>query len=329
MGVAEELSRLAELRDRGVLTQKEFDQKKRQLLKGGKAGPTRLMQFAAGLVAIVILGSFAYTGLQKWLSKPDENELACDSPEIIETATNVLNRHVTNLKNQFGIFGELALPGIQFHGIDDAEELYRDKQSGFIACLATARGTKGEGQIAYTVTWHDRAIGKFWVELANPAQMQKKYSGRLDDSAEIAPTPPMPPREELLDVLADMKKSMPPEESDDAANDTPSLTTTDVHANSGYEENLFTGRCLLEVGGRRYIDGQCPINESPDGSFSIGAAESVPLRFFATVRITGKRLAEGHWNEEEGTNHAHAPLGKLRFERGCWQNESAKVCAWR
>ena len=104
---------------------------------------------------------------------------------------------------------------------------------------------------------------------------------------------------------------------------------TNVPVESGYEESVFMGNCLLEVSGRKYIDAQCPINMSSDGSFSIGAAESIPLRFFATVRITGKGLAEGHWNEEEGATHAHAPLGELRFDHGCWQNESAKVCAWK
>jgi Short C-terminal domain len=116
--------------------------------------------------------------------------------------------------------------------------------------------------------------------------------------------------------------------ADEVARDVPEIAA-DASANSGYEEGIFMGRCLLEVGGRKYIDGQCPISMSPDGSFSIGAAESVPLRFFATVRIAGNRLAEGHWNEEEGANHAHTPLGELRFDRGCWQNQTAKVCAWK
>jgi hypothetical protein len=112
------------------------------------------------------------------------------------------------------------------------------------------------------------------------------------------------------------------------ASEAPPQAMADASAASGYEESTFTGRCLLEVGGRTYIDGRCPINMSPDGSFTIGASESAPLTFFASVRITGKKLAEGHWNEEEGANHAHTPLGELRFDRGCWQNETAKVCAW-
>lgn len=113
------------------------------------------------------------------------------------------------------------------------------------------------------------------------------------------------------------------------AQDAPPLVVADPSAASGDEESALTGRCLLEVGGRVYIDGRCPINMSPDGSFTIGASESVPLTFFAMVSITGKGLAEGHWNEDEGANHAHTPLGELRFDRGCWQNETAKVCAWK
>jgi hypothetical protein len=114
-----------------------------------------------------------------------------------------------------------------------------------------------------------------------------------------------------------------------AASEAPSQAIADASAATGYEESIFMGRCFLEVAGRRYIDGQCPISMSPDGSFTIVAAESVPLTFFASVRIIGKKLAEGHWNEEEGANHAHTPLGELRFDRGCWQNETAKVCAWK
>lgn len=94
-----------------------------------------------------------------------------------------------------------------------------------------------------------------------------------------------------------------------------------------YEENTFVGKCLLEVKGKKYIDGQCPISMSSDGSFTIGAAE--PASFFAYVSIMDKGLAEGHWNEEEGASHAHTRLGELKYRRGCWQNRTAKVCAWK
>lgn len=218
MGVAEELGRLVELRDKGVLTEREFAQKKKQILKGNSPWwRTALMWVIgiwAGVCLLSILVAIFVPAIRNWMAA--DNGLSCDSPEVKETATNVLNQQVTNLKNQFGVFGELAMPGTQFHGIGDTEELYRDKDSGFIACLGTVRGTKGEDQIAYTVSWQDRAIGKFWVELANPAQLRKQYSGELNETAEVAPAPPKSPREELLDVLAEMKKSTPPEESEPA-----------------------------------------------------------------------------------------------------------------
>lgn len=216
MNLAEELARLAELRDKGVLTPKEFDQKKKRLLKGKspwwRAALLWVIGIWAGVCLLSILVAIFVPAIRNWMAA--DNGLACDSPEVKETATNVLNQQITNLKNQFGVFGELAMPGTQFYGIGDTEELYRDKDSGFIACLGTMRGTKGEGQIAYTVSWQDRAAGKFWVELANPAQLRKQYSGELNETSEVAPAPPKSPREELLDVMAEMKKSTPPEESE-------------------------------------------------------------------------------------------------------------------
>ena len=95
------------------------------------------------------------------------------------------------------------------------------------------------------------------------------------------------------------------------------------------DEQTFLGKCLLQVHGKTYIDGVCPIAMESDGSFSIGADEETPIKFFATVTIEGKGLATGYWNEEEGAGHAHSALGSLRFERGCWSNDVAKVCAWK
>ena len=327
MGLAEDLSRLAELKESGVLTQQEFDRQKKRLLNGGKSGPSKLMQFTAGLVAFMIIGSFVYKGVEKLAETAAEDGLLCDSPEVRETAVNVLNQQIAEAKNQLGILGGLIPSGAQIHGISSATELYRDKESGFIACLAMARNEKGEGRVAYTVSWQDRAIGKFLVKLANPTELEKQYAGNLVASEEVAPDPLKSSGEELQDVLAEMRKSKSSEEFDDATHDTPPLTT--AGANSDSEESIVIGRCLLEVGGRKYIDGECPINMSPDGSFSIGAAESAPPTFFATVRITGKKLAEGHWNQEEGASHAHTALGELKFNRGCWQNGAAKICAWK
>lgn len=91
----------------------------------------------------------------------------------------------------------------------------------------------------------------------------------------------------------------------------------------------IVGKCLLEVLGRRYIDGLCPIFMDPDGSFQIRASENDPLTYFATVTIVGKGISDGHWNEESGASHAHTSLGTLHRNGACWENSMAKICAAR
>lgn len=91
----------------------------------------------------------------------------------------------------------------------------------------------------------------------------------------------------------------------------------------------FSGTCLLEIKKKQYLNGPCPISMEEDGGFSIGASETEPLTYFATVSVTWKNVGEGFWNEEKGANHAHSPLGKLTRKGACWQNKSAKVCAWK
>lgn len=91
----------------------------------------------------------------------------------------------------------------------------------------------------------------------------------------------------------------------------------------------IVGKCLLEVLGKTYIDGRCPILMSPDGSFQIGASENEPLTYFATVTILGRNVGDGHWNEESGASHAHTSLGTLHRNGACWENSMAKICAAR
>jgi hypothetical protein len=91
------------------------------------------------------------------------------------------------------------------------------------------------------------------------------------------------------------------------------------------------GRCLLEVGGKKYLDGRCNIEISSDGSFSVGTGDRGPAsRFFAYVNKNGDGRADGSWNGIRAGSHAHDSLGPLRQEgSACWVNSTAKVCAWR
>ncbi|MEP6947258.1 MAG: hypothetical protein ABJA02_15165 [Acidobacteriota bacterium] len=86
------------------------------------------------------------------------------------------------------------------------------------------------------------------------------------------------------------------------------------------------GRCLLEVDGKKYISGGCRIELEKGGSFQIYDLKK--HGYFAYVDVNGN-TAEGYWNEDPMATHAQSPLGTLMRDGACWQNERAKVCAWR
>jgi hypothetical protein len=86
------------------------------------------------------------------------------------------------------------------------------------------------------------------------------------------------------------------------------------------------GRCLLRIKGKDYIDGPCDISLDPDGSFDVIEHYDHP-GYFAKVLRDGAG-AHGFWNGARDSTHAHDDLGELKRNGACWENETAKVCAW-
>ena len=86
------------------------------------------------------------------------------------------------------------------------------------------------------------------------------------------------------------------------------------------------GRCLLEVDGKKYISGSCRVDLAKGGSFHVYDLKK--HGYFAYVNVNGNS-AEGYWNEDPMATHAQSPLGTLTRNGACWQNDRAKVCAWR
>ena len=92
----------------------------------------------------------------------------------------------------------------------------------------------------------------------------------------------------------------------------------------------FIAHCQLQVDGKTYLNGPCPINLERGGGFSIGVEDAKPGKYFAYVTIDRSSGAgEGWWNGQEGATRAQAPLGTLIREGRCWINTRAKVCASR
>ena len=92
----------------------------------------------------------------------------------------------------------------------------------------------------------------------------------------------------------------------------------------------FTGKCLLNVDGKNYLNGPCNIDMiDKDGSFTIGASDTSRSPYFAYVVVTSPGVAEASWNRDPKSTHAHSTLGIMKRQGACWVNENARVCAMK
>lgn len=182
MSDVDELKRLAELKDQGILTQAEFAKRKKRLLKGKRPWwlSAILGAIAIGCIVVVIaiLAAIFIPAIEDHLARSNSpaSELACDTAEVQETALVLTNEYISQLTSQMGVFAMGMPKDQQVHRLEDPVQLYRDAESGFIACTAKTRNEKkGAGQIGYTVSWRDRNSGEFWVEVAHAEELVSRY----------------------------------------------------------------------------------------------------------------------------------------------------------
>lgn len=108
------------------------------------------------------------------------------------------------------------------------------------------------------------------------------------------------------------------------------LVATSVFAVASGSAKAKSVDCLLEVDGKRYIDGTCSMSSSGPGrgSFEIASAGRSRKGYRALVEV-GAGQANGFWNGDIGVTDADVPLGVLRPSGACWTNARARVCAWK
>lgn len=89
------------------------------------------------------------------------------------------------------------------------------------------------------------------------------------------------------------------------------------------------GKCMLVIDGKTYISGKCDIDMYNDGT---GSFQITELRkkgaYFAQVLID-QGTALGYWNGTRNATHAHSSLGEMTRDGACWQNDRARICAWK
>ena len=183
MSDAEEIKRLAELRDQGLITTAEFSDRKRKILKGKRAWWKTALLWIIGLWCLVVLISILaaiFVPVLRNLSA--SGDLACDMPEVKEKVVSLLNEQIADARSQLGIFGGLIPAGTQVHSLGETTQLYRDTESGFIACTAPTKNDKGDGEVGYTVSWSDRNNGVFRVEVSGAKELRARSVATSSDA---------------------------------------------------------------------------------------------------------------------------------------------------
>ena len=111
------------------------------------------------------------------------------------------------------------------------------------------------------------------------------------------------------------------------------------------------GRCLLEVQGKRLIDGKCAYIIGKDGEFEIHGPRQVyagidypePDCYCANISTdyfvqVDREILEGgatgpgwtaHWNEDKRATHAQPYLGPVVQRGACFLNDETKICLWK
>lgn len=87
----------------------------------------------------------------------------------------------------------------------------------------------------------------------------------------------------------------------------------------------YVGWCLLEVGGRKLIDGECDYELEATGSFRVHETKS--NQFAAVVR--GHDVAQAYWNGPARLATGNVPLGDVMRDGACWHTLGEdKICLW-
>ena len=88
----------------------------------------------------------------------------------------------------------------------------------------------------------------------------------------------------------------------------------------------INGKCVLKVDGKSYIDGPCNIEFEGKGAFTISS--SIGKEYFASVFEPEGGLADGNWTGTGTGGLAERFDAPLKRKGACWENATARVCAY-
>jgi len=89
----------------------------------------------------------------------------------------------------------------------------------------------------------------------------------------------------------------------------------------------FPANCLLEIDGKKYIDGICEFTPGSGGDFQISGKNHYFAQLGIYDRGDDSSLASLNWNANPRSIKAHAFVGDVRRNGACWENKRSKICA--
>jgi hypothetical protein len=155
MSEMDELAKLADLKDRGVLSSEEFEQKKKQLLESGKKGTGKKRRGWWWRIPLGILGLLFFVGMFHSHDDLDVNGLPkCDSDKAKDTVKNaVAHQALSNLVH------------LEILSFEDASDVKQPSQNDSTTeCSAHVLTNTGKHLIYYTLS-KTAERGNFYVEV--------------------------------------------------------------------------------------------------------------------------------------------------------------------
>jgi len=164
---ASQLQKLADLKDRGLLTEEEFAKQKAALLESNieRAKPKmtwgkRIGAFV-GFLCFVSVVDYAYNAFVADIP-------SCDDGDVKNKVVELANEKGKAILDAMGA-GQIA-QGLYIHGLSDAREVHAE-QGKVRYCLANS----SNGRWGYKIEWADKNNGEFFVSLMDPDSLEAQY----------------------------------------------------------------------------------------------------------------------------------------------------------
>ncbi|MGZ9712998.1 SHOCT domain-containing protein [Glaciimonas sp. GNP009] len=166
MSTSDELEKLADLKNRGIVTEAEFEVQKKSLLSNNSPKKRRwpIWNWMLAFALVTIYLGYQYGGS---VLTP-----ACDSSDAKKKVVEILNKQVGALFSLVGANG--LAPKVL--GLDGAKALSYDQESGFRACLANTRIDGAGGSTGYTIEWSDKQKGEYQIQIVSAEALIAQYS---------------------------------------------------------------------------------------------------------------------------------------------------------